>query len=274
MRRLSYNGIIVSAGSTTFRPDSCTVTASDNNTTFTVDMRKLEAIPGTHQLTIVASALKDTDRQPGVGEYTISWNENIAAKTLIEMAVSPDAAAGSIDKQTDNYDYGILTLKATPAQGYRFDYWQSEGKVIARTETLDYEVTGAATLRAVFVPIDCRVVVDCDQDYGIITGFTSGTYACGEELMLSAVPAQGYVLSHWLCDGEVFSENAAIRIQADGDHTYTAVFVEETTGVRDVSTPTAVTDTYWYTLQGVRIGQHTPALPGVYIHCGKIVRVK
>ena len=82
------------------------------------------------------------------------------------------------------------------------------------------------------------------------------------------------MLSHWLCDGEVFSEETAIRISVDGSHTYTAVFVDETTGIRDVSAPASNADTYWYTLQGVRIGQKTPTKPGIYIHCGKTVKVK
>ncbi len=274
MRRLSYNRFSISAGETMFRSDSCSVASADNGATFTIDMTKLAVTPGTHIMSVDTEGLKDVDGQTGHGTYAISWIEKVAATAHLEMVVGPDATAGSIDKQSGDYGYGKLTLNAAAAEGYRFDQWQADGKTIARQEKLEYVVTGSATLRAVFVPIDCNVVVDCDTEYGTITGFTSGIYTWGDKLLLSAVPVEGYVLSHWLCDGEVFSEETAIRISVDGSHTYTAVFVDETTGIRDVSAPASNADTYWYTLQGVRIGQKTPTKPGIYIHCGKTVKVK
>ena len=44
--------------------------------------------------------------------------------------------------------------------------------------------------------------------------------------------------------------------------------------IEKVAAPASNADTYWYTLQGVRIGQKTPTKPGIYIHCGKTVKVK
>lgn len=274
MRQLSYQGFTISAGATQFRSDSCSVESADNKATFTIDMSKLELTPGMHLLTVFAHKLRDTEKQYGVGEYSISWIEDFAATAHLEIVVGPDASAGSIDKQSDDYGYGKLTLNATAADGYRFDQWQVDGKAVARTEKLDYVVSGAATLRAVFLPIDCNVVIDCDSEYGSITGFTSGIYTWGDELLLSALPVEGYALSHWLCDGEVFSEEAAIRVSVDGSHTYTAVFVVETSGIREVTVPASAADNFWYTLQGVRVGQKTPTVPGIYIHCGRTVVVK
>ena len=124
------------------------------------------------------------------------------------------------------------------------------------------------------MPVDCNVVIDCDTEHGVITGFASGTYSWGDELLLSAVPTDGYVLSHWLCDGKEFSDKAAIRVSVDGSHTYTAIFVSEVVGVRDIKSNVSDVDTYWYTIQGIRIGQNTPTKPGIYIHCGKTVVIK
>lgn len=274
MRRLSYNRFTISAGATQFRSDSCKIVAADNGATYTIDMSKLEVTPGTHLLSVDAEHLKDTEGLYGIGNYSITWIENVTAKVHLEMVVGPDAKAGTINKQTADYDYGKMTLKATAAQGYRFDQWQAEGRTIARTETLEYDVTGSATLRAVFVPVDCNVVIDCDTEHGVITGFASGTYSWGDELLLSAVPTDGYVLSHWLCDGKEFSDKAAIRVSIDGNHTYTAIFVSEVVGVRDIKSNVSDVDTYWYTIQGIRIGQNTPTKPGIYIHCGKTVVIK
>lgn len=274
MRRLSYNRFSITAGVTLFRSDSCIVEASDNNATFTIDMRKLEVTPGTHVLSVDTKRLKDVDGKYGTGDFSISWIEEVAVKAHLQIVVVPNTAAGITDKGTADYDYGKMMLKATAAEGYRFDHWEAEGKTITSTEMLEYDVTGAATLRAVFVPIECTIVVDCDSEHGFITGFASGTYTWGDSLLLSAVPTEGYVLSHWLCDGEVFSDKPAIRVSADGNHTYTAVFVLESVGVRDIESKTVDIDTRWYTLQGICIGQKTPTKSGLYIHCGKTVVVK
>ena len=274
MRSLSYNRFFITAGSTLFRSDSCHVETTNGGLTFTIDMSKLEVTPGTHSLRVSAAGLKDKNRQSGIGEYTISWIENVAAKARLEMVVMPDTEAGSINKQSADYDYGKMTLTATPAQGYRFDHWQIDGKDASRNEAIEYDVTGSASLRAIFVPIDYNVVVDCNTEYGYNTGFGSGTYSWGETLLLSAVPKYGYVLSHWLCDGENLSTDAAVRVIVDGNHTYTAVFAGDPNGIKDVAVPVSYIDSNWYTLQGVRIGQKTPTKPGLYIHCGRTVMVK
>ncbi len=274
MRRLSYNRFFITAGSTLFRSDSCTVENTEGGKTFVVDMGKLEVIPGKHTFRVDTKGLKDIYKQPGVGEFSVSWVENVSAKAHVDMVVAPGAEAGEINKQTADYDYGKVVLTATPAQGYRFDCWQVDGKEYSRKETIEYDVTGSASVRAVFVPIDCKVVVDCDSESGSITGFGSGTYSWGETLLLSAVPAPGYELSYWLCDGEQFSTDAAIRVSADGNHTYTPVFVAATTGIREIDVPASYTDTNWYTLQGLKVGQTTPTKSGIYIHCGKTVVVK
>lgn len=274
MRRLTYNRFTIVGGNTAYRSDSCKVESADNGATFTIDMSSLEVIPGQHYIEVDAAGLRDVDGSYGKGTARIDWTENVSKRSVIELLVGPDSAYGTIDRQTGEYDTGKLTLKATPAEGYRFDQWQQGGHTIARTAVIEYEVTGAATLKAVFVPIDCGIVVDCDTEQGTITGFASGTYSYGDELLLSAVAHEGYVLQHWLCDGEVFSTATALRVLANGSHTYTAVFVAETSGVRDVGAKSALDDTIWYTLQGLPIGQKPPKQPGIYIHCGRTVVVK
>lgn len=280
MKKNRYSIIVGGDTKTAFAYDTklCMETyADDDKATFVIDMSKIEPKPGLHSMRVWCDRLRDLTgvQADPQSELEVLWTEDIAVKAHLEMLVGPDIDAGSIDRVTADYDYGRVKMTATPAEGYRFTEWQVEGTTVSRNATLEYDVTGAATLRAIFTPIDCDVVIDCDSDLGMITGFGSGSYSWGETLLLSAVPIQGYVLESWLCDGEKISNEAAIRVAVDGNHTYTPVFVEEVVdGVKDTDTTTTVVDSYWYSLQGIKLGKKRPTIPGIYIHCGKTISVK
>lgn len=273
MMALYYQYFMLTAGDYSYNSRDTEVDKQSEGSVFVVDLSQLEARPGLHTMTVIADKLKDTNRQTGKGTYTVSWTEEVAAKAFLDIAVGPRPEAGTVDKQSGDYDYGLMVLTATAAEGYRFDRWTENGVIVGESETLEFNVVGATSLRAWFVLVDCSVVVDCNNDEGTITGFASGTYSYGDVVTFSAVPQPGYVLSHWLCDGEVFSDEQTIMVTVGGNHTYTAVFVIETVGVREVSNLQA-TDSRWYTLQGMCVGKSTPTRPGLYIHRGRVVRVK
>lgn len=248
---------------------------NEEKSIFFIDMSKLEEKPGLHSMRVWCERLRDLygiQADPS-SELTISWTENITVKAHLDIAVGPDVDAGNIDRETAEYDYGIVSLTATPAEGYRFVEWQEEGVTVSRTPTLKYDVMGAATLMAVFVPIDYDIQVDCNSERGTIMGFGSGIYSWGETLLLSAVPAEGYVFDSWLCDGEKVSEDAVARISVNGNHTYTALFTEEVVDCIGNFQFSDIDD-YWYTLQGICLGSSKPSKPGFYINQGKKVIIK
>lgn len=274
MRALYYQYFTLSVGDYAYSSADTKITKQDDGATYVIDMSSLEQIPGNHRMEVFAEGLKDLDRVAGVGSLAVDWTENLIGKARLELAVGPDDEAGTIDHETADFNYGKVSLTATAADGYRFVGWTANGTAIAETPTLEYDVTGAASLRALFVPVDCQVMVDCEADKGVITGFASGSYAWGNVLLLSAVGATGYVFDYWLCDGERVSSESALRAKVDGSHTYTAVFAEEVVGIREATTTATATDSRWYSLQGICLGEKMPVRPGLYIHCGKTVRVK
>ena len=248
---------------------------NEDKSIFVIDMSNFEEKPGLHTMRVWCERLRDLY---GVmadpkSEMSISWIEDIPVKAHLEIAVGPDIEAGTINRETADYDYGLVRLTATPAEGYRFAEWKVEGVTVSYMPTLDYDVTGAATLRAVFIPIDCNVEVSCDSNQGTIMGFGSGIYSWGETLLLSAVPAEGYVFDSWLCDGEKVSEDAVARISVNGNHTYTALFTEEVVDCIGNFQFSDIDD-YWYTLQGICLGSSKPSKPGFYINQGKKVIIK
>lgn len=127
-----------------------------------------------------------------------------------------------------------ITLRAYPATGYKFVSW-SDGN----TDNPRYMVMPAQN-----VYLDPIVEVDDSQTpkgaiinasategQGTITNFTSGWYAEGTELTITAVPADGYEFVQW-SDGE--TDNPRSITVVDGKNiSITAVFKDssKTTGI-------------------------------------------
>ena len=141
-----------------------------------------------------------------------------------------------------------ITLRAYPATGYKFVSW-SDGN----TDNPRYMVMPAQN-----VYLDPIVEVDDSQTpkgaiinasategQGTITNFTSGWYAEGTELTITAVPADGYEFVQW-SDGE--TDNPRSITVVDGKNiSITAVFRDssETTGIDSTTdNPSPVTHKY------------------------------
>ena len=141
-----------------------------------------------------------------------------------------------------------ITLRAYPATGYKFVSW-SDGN----TDNPRYMVMPAQN-----VYLDPIVEVDDSQTpkgaiinasategQGTITNFTSGWYAEGTELTITAVPADGYEFVQW-SDGE--TDNPRSITVVDGKNiSITAVFKDssETTGIDSTTdNPSPVTHKY------------------------------
>ena len=141
-----------------------------------------------------------------------------------------------------------ITLRAYPATGYKFVSW-SDGN----TDNPRYMVMPAQN-----VYLDPIVEVDDSQTpkgaiinasategQGTITNFTSGWYAEGTELTITAVPADGYEFVQW-SDGE--TDNPRSITVVDGKNiSITAVFKDSsvTTGIDSTTdNPSPVTHKY------------------------------
>lgn len=274
LKNLYKQYYMLTVGDFSYRSGDTNLTSSNGGATFDIDMSQLEVRPGQHTMTVLANKLKGKNGVYGTGTYTVTWTETTTQQVHVDIAVGPEADAGTVDKQTADYDYGRIILTAKPQEGYRFDRWTANGITVGTTEQLEYDINSATSLRAVFIPIDCHVTVGCDEEMGTITGFGSGVYSWGETMMLSATAKKGYVFENWLCDGEAISDKSAIRIKVDGNHNYSARFIVDVgSGVADVTAISTVDDR-WYTLQGVCLGQKKPLRAGLYILQGRVISVK
>jgi hypothetical protein len=209
------------------------VAVDGDNSTWIIDLTETEELAGLHRLTIWGKFLKDkATRRQVESDITAEWTENLKLTAEVQFAVNPGEQAGSIDLESGEYEYGELTVTATPAEGYEFCYWMANGEKIQDAEaTFTYMIEGHTQLTAVFAPRTFEVKVECDETRGIVTGISSTYFKWHDMLTITAIANEGYLFAHWLLNGEVVSNEPTLTVTVEADGAYTAVFEADPTNV-------------------------------------------
>ena len=127
-----------------------------------------------------------------------------------------------------------ISVPAANNECYHFDQWMDGNTDNPRI----VQVTADATYTATYSKNRLQVVTDVSPaGSGSVTG--AGQYFCGDDVTLSASPAQHYHFHHWEKAGVSVSEDAVYIFQAAGNHndiiTYTAFFEIDSVKVNVVS---------------------------------------
>jgi len=162
---------------------------------------------------------KDITAHFEINKHTLTIN--------IEGQGSTDPAEG-----THTYDYGEeITVEAMPDEGWEFSMWTgdigSPSEVVTVTINEDKEIT------AVFEeepepepePEEYELTINIDGEGSTNPAEGTHTYEEGEEVTITATPADGWEFVEWTGDYE--SEDSQITITIDSDMEITAVFEEE-----------------------------------------------
>ena len=273
MRALYYQHFMLTVDDYSYTSGETTVEQLSDGATFVIDLSALEVIPGSHTLTILTHKLKDLEGNRGKGTIEAKWTETANGMANITFEIAPSSEAGNINKPSDRYPVGPLHLVATPTEGHLFDRWTCDGVLLSRDAAFDYTVIRNATLRAHFKQLTYDIIVECNEEQGQLTGYASGVYEWGEELRLAAAASEGYEFDRWLCDDETLATTPSCRVKVNGNHTFSALFKKQTLGINEVDYEITRYNSAWYTLQGLRLS-HKPTAPGLYIHGGKVIRLK
>lgn len=124
-----------------------------------------------------------------------------------------------------HYPGEIITIEACPKEGYLFVQW-SDGvtdnpRVITMPEHNLY-LDPIVEVDESFVPKGAIISADATEGQGSIADFTSGWYAEGTELTITAVAAEGYVFVQW-SDG-VTDNPRSITVEEGKNLSITAIF--------------------------------------------------
>lgn len=104
----------------------------------------------------------------------------------------------------------VITLQATPAEGYRFNSWT--GSVESDQAQIEVEMTGNTSLTVNFeeVPMFLLELETDPVNSGSFTG--GGNYAEGTRVDLSVNPNEGFIFSHWVNqEGDTLSNERSLE---------------------------------------------------------------
>ena len=139
---------------------------------------------------------------------------------------------------TGTYKPGsTVTLVAEPAEGYTFTGWEEDGTVVSTERIYSFTIQTNRNLTANFQSYNgMSFTINADAvpiGGGTITG--TGTYAGGQTVTLTAVPATGCSFLGWSEYGQTIGTQAVYSFTANGNRTLTATF-QSTAGITYVNT--------------------------------------
>lgn len=143
-----------------------------------------------------------------------------------------------------------LQVTATAAAGYAFSRWLINGQDSGSVPSLEYAVSADATIRAEFISGATRTLALTTTGFGTVDPEPGTyTYDVGTVVHITATPAEGQVLDHWVVDGTAAGANATLDLSMTDNHTVQAVFSSYTLIVSSDSNGS------------VKIDGEAPALP-------------
>jgi uncharacterized repeat protein (TIGR02543 family) len=140
----------------------------------------------------------------------------------LNVSVSP-SGAGSVSPSGGEYKSGVqVTLTASPASGYTFDYWSggASGTTSTITVTMDSDKSLTANFKAT------------SQTYTLTTSISpsgagsvspsGGEYESGVQVTLTASPASSYTFDYW--EGSASGTSPTVTITMNSDKSLIAHF--------------------------------------------------
>ena len=141
-----------------------------------------------------------------------------AARTTYTLSVSVSpSGAGSVSPPSGEYEPGLqMTLTATPASGYTFDYWDgaASGSSHTTTITMDSNKSATAHFKEKEVATYSLSVSVQPAGSGSVTP-SSGDYLASTDVTLVATAAPGYEFDHWSGDTSDSSPTTTITMASN-----------------------------------------------------------
>jgi uncharacterized repeat protein (TIGR02543 family) len=157
------------------------------------------------------------------------WEGPASTQTyMLTTAVNP-SGTGSVSPSGGQYESGVqVTITASPASGYTFDYWS--GSVSGTSPTINITMNHDYSITANFVAatVDRYDLTISSTEGGSVTGPGEGsfTYDAGTVVHLLADAEEGYQFVNWTGNVGTIDHvyDAAPTITMDADHSVTANF--------------------------------------------------
>ena len=194
-----------------------------NDKTFNLNLNGFTEGNGYYVLAVQTAGIKDLENYYGSTGKQASW---LQFGGMIPLTVSAQPVqGGTVTPESGEFMFNeVVHLAATPSTGYRFSCWMAGDEIISYDSEVDFPLQGLTQLTAVFEHINCKVDINCDEEGGSVVGEDSQVCEYGTILTMTAHPANGYVFSAWIVNGETYSYSPQLTITVDGDMVIEAMF--------------------------------------------------
>ena len=160
--------------------------------------------------------------------FTVTESATYIAHFVVEtftVSTIANPAEGGILTGGGTYEFGeIVTVNATPNEGFAFVNWTENGLVVSVDPSYTFGVGGDHTLTANFETqtFDVKVTIDPEEAGTIIGG---GIYSYGEEVTLIIERNEDWAFQNWTENGEVVSEEMTYTFVITSDRDLVAHFM-------------------------------------------------
>ena len=165
--------------------------------------------------------------------FTVTESATYVAHFVVEtftITTTANPTEGGTLTGGGTYEFGeIVTLNATPNEGYDFVSWTENGMVVSAEPSYTFGVGGSHDFVANFETqtFDVKVSIE-PANAATVTG--EGNYNYGDEVTLTLDRNEDYRFLNWTEDGEVVSEEMTYVFTITSDRTLVANF-EYTEGI-------------------------------------------
>ena len=171
------------------------------------------------------------------GARTLVANFTLNSYTIAATANPND---GGTTTGGGTYNHGqSCTVIATSADGYTFTNWTENGSVVSTNANYTFTVTGDRTLVANFeeqAPDTYNINVSPNPSIGgTVTG--GGSYAEGQQCVVTATANTGYTFINWTENGEEVSTESSYSFIIAGNRNLVANFTLNTYTITVIADP-------------------------------------
>jgi hypothetical protein len=159
------------------------------------------------------------------------------ADTLLTITLLGDPAHCGVVTGSGTYPYGyMVTVEAISSPCCTFLYWEEDGVIFSTDSIYMFSVTRDRTLVARFEAGTLgthEITVSANPPEGgyvyingvlVPVGGGGGTYLCGTEITVEAVPSEGFEFVYWGEDGAIISYDHVFMFIVTGDWILVANF--------------------------------------------------
>jgi hypothetical protein len=161
--------------------------------------------------------------------FTIESDTVITANftsSAIILNTSVGTGSGSVNPSGANgYSKDeAVTITATPASGYRFVNFTSNGTILSSVNTLTITLTRDSSITANFELDQYTLTINTGSGNGSVSPSGSKAYPTGTQVTITATAATGYEFVNFTSNGDTISETNPYTVTVDANKTITANF--------------------------------------------------